>query len=382
MADIEVKVKAVWDESDSKKSAKTFAQSIQSSLQKGLSRVGVGGGEKSEGKGGKGGTALAAGIGGAVGGAIGSILGGPIAMIAEALLDFPIVTSIMKLLKLILTILLLPLIPILKPVLILLMNFIKLFLPVINVIMGALTKLMSGDIFGFLKDAFINLPIAFGNFINNMAKFLAAGLGTWLSNIWKGIVNMGVAIGGFFKWLWGVITSFFSALFKGLGDILTKVWTGMVLFFTAIGIKLTEVWTNIVKGIGAFFTQTWVKLKDFASSIVSGIVSPITTVLTGLKSALNVGKNIVSSVGNFLTGKKSKASGGVISEEGQYYLHKGERVTSATESNKGNSGGSNPVNINISIDKPSVRSDKDIKDLVAQISREMQKGVKRYVSYQ
>jgi hypothetical protein len=70
-------------------------------------------------------------------------------------------------------------------------------------------------------------------------------------------------------------------------------------------------------------------------------------------------------------------SGGMVANEGLHYLHKNERVLSATEK----SGTSNPIIVNISIDKPSVRSENDIKEIVKLLNFELQRNMRRYVSY-
>lgn len=65
-----------------------------------------------------------------------------------------------------------------------------------------------------------------------------------------------------------------------------------------------------------------------------------------------------------------------IQKDGIYNLHKGERVVSATEGNRA----STPI-INITVDKPTVRSDGDIDEIVRRVSRELQSGMRRYSSY-
>ena len=76
-------------------------------------------------------------------------------------------------------------------------------------------------------------------------------------------------------------------------------------------------------------------------------------------------------------GGKGKQLGGSVSEEGVYYLHKGERVVSATEG----MGGGRGTTINISIDKPVVREEADINKLVRAIETKLQTELRRRVSY-
>jgi hypothetical protein len=109
----------------------------------------------------------------------------------------------------------------------------------------------------------------------------------------------------------------------------------------------------IVMIILFFWKDIWKALKDFWGSI---------------KDWLGIGD------------KKGKQIGGVISEEGPYMLHKGERVLSATEGGRATSSSSNTV-ININIDKPVVKSEDDIKTLVRELETKLQTELRRRVSY-
>ena len=89
-----------------------------------------------------------------------------------------------------------------------------------------------------------------------------------------------------------------------------------------------------------------------------------------------------SSSGGGGGGGKYYQLGGMVSEEGLAYLHKGERVFSATEGGGGGrgGGGGGPA-INININNPVVKEEMDIRKLTRQISLALRNEQKRYVNY-
>ena len=456
MADIEVKVKAVWDESDSKKSAKGFADALQRSLSRAFKSIGMdfgGGGKKEAGEQQNFATMIGVAVGTVIGDATGSVLREIVGLIT----DFPMITAILKLFKLILMILMLPLIPILKPILIGLGILADGLLPIMEGVSDGISSLFSGDFWAKVGAFFVNivnhikLVIAnIGNFLTHLmanlwGDFIWLGnfLATIFDNVLSALINAGVdaanfitegiqdglnfvidAINKLIEFFHGGDTShdigkigigklqqvhlkIAENLFKGLTDPITKLVNQSVALSDAqlaaaqAAVSLstaTDKATASQNAVVAAQTETASTMTWFDPVMVSvqagmKMAADSATLLAAANQAAAAKINIDSmsslggapisrpgtTIGGWTNvGKKSKASGGVIGEEGQYYLHKGERVQSATEGKGGSKGGSN---ISINVNNPSVRNDNDIKQLVQKISFEMQRQNRRYTSY-
>lgn len=138
-------------------------------------------------------------------------------------------------------------------------------------------KKIWADFVDFLKQA-----------VESIKNFFS-GLGTWFSNLWKGIVNTtkGIAKGVADSWnesvesiksIWNGITSFFTGIVEGIKTI----WSGITEFFTGlwtgiVGVVQTVFTTvsNIVTTAYNWFVTTFQPLISFYQSIFNLILSVI-----------------------------------------------------------------------------------------------------------
>lgn len=339
MADLEVQINV----NATKKSAETFAENIASGLQKSLGKLGMGS-AVSVGKGGTLGPGVTEGV--AAGLAAGGVVG-LLQIIADAIKDLPIITAIMKILKLILMLLFLPLIPILKPVLMALAQLAKDLAPLMKslTLSGNKGAEMAPQIKktgnGFI-DAFIGVA--------NMALKVGGAIGQMIFDIGKGAFDLGGKIG---QWL-------YDKVIAPVGNFISKKILEAFAWVKGIGDKIWGLFKGMFKGSINVVTEVWGWIKTF----FKGTINVMSSVWDFIKSLFTSGN------------KKGKQLGGPIATEGIYYLHKGERVLSATE--RGGSGGSN---ISFVINNPSISKKQDINDLVSQIEDKLKSGMRRRVSY-
>lgn len=124
--------------------------------------------------------------------------------------------------------------------------------------------------------------------VESIKKFFS-GLGTWFSNLWKGIVNTTKGIGKgiadswnesveSIKAIWNGLTSFFTTLVEGIKTI----WSGITEFFVSlwngiIGVVQTVFTTisSIVTTAYNWFVTTFQPLISFYQSIFNLILSVI-----------------------------------------------------------------------------------------------------------
>lgn len=326
MADLEVSVNI----NANKKSAETFAEQIAAGMQKSLKRLGMGNitagvaGMAGKGAAGEG---IAAGM---AGGLVASGLIGLVSILVDTLKDFPIVTSIMKVLKLILMLLFLPLIPLLKPALLLLAGMAKVLAPVMMGISRVLDALLQ-PLYAFVK-FMTNIKMIFSEMVAKALKFISQGI----LEAWEGIAKAG-------KWIWENII---KPGFNFLADIGKKMWVVIKGLFTGNISVVTEVW-GFIKGLFKGTISVASTMWDFFKSLFSG-------------------------------GGKGRQIGGPISQEGVYYLHKGERVLSATERNRT---GGTMGNITVNFNNTSIRSEDDLKKMERMIDNFFKRELRRRVSY-
>ena len=338
MADLSVEVNI----NATKKSADTFADNIANGLQKSLGKLGMGG-AVSVSKGGAVGAGIKEGmVAGLAAGGIVGVLG----LIAEAVKDLPLVVAIMKIFKLILMLLFLPLIPILKPVLMGLAEFTKKFADFMKKTTEEVQKGMDlAPQINKTGNAFIDLEIG----IANSALKLGGAIGQSMFNLGKGAFDLGGKIG---QWLYD------------------KVILPVANFISSAILKAFD-W---VSGIGE---KIWDILKSpfqFVADKIKGLFEVAPKIAADVITSSPGATGLLKIIGKLFGGKQL---GGPISEEGIYYLHKGERVSSATE----RGGSSNVSNISFAINNPQIRSDQDIKELVRQIEDRLKSDMRRRVSY-
>jgi tape measure domain-containing protein len=191
------------------------------------------------------------------------------------------------------------------------------------------------------KEVWANFVKFLQDSVENIKSFFS-GLGTWFSNLWKGIVDGVKGVGQnianswnesveSIKAMWNGIVSFFSGIVKGIKD----VWNGITEFFSnlwdTIFTTIQTVWNNvknIVTGVVQWFMTTFQPLIAFYQSIFNLILSIINlafqTILAvirgtveGIKALWNgivgvvqtawngilaVVQNVMSAVGNFVQG--------------------------------------------------------------------------------
>jgi hypothetical protein len=171
-----------------------------------------------------------------------------------------------------------------------------------------------------------------------------------------------------------------------------------------LGPKLSELYTYL-KETGKPGLETFVQKASDAGNTFHNFNDAMDKVLTPgnkfslLASAADIAKNhlmglqepalrledafnaITRAIQDFHLGPwyPFRQIGGVISQEGPYYLHRGERVLSATE--KGGSGPTINYAPTIRVDSPTIRNDRDIQDLVKEISRQLQIDMRTRSSY-
>lgn len=351
--------------------------------------------------------------------------------IFNAVMDFPLVTAIFKLFKVILTALLLPLIPILKPVLMLLAWFAKMMI-------DAFKPSTEQIVFSPLDP---NSPI--NKMITSIKDKIVEALGTalepmktWADAMWEKYVAPGLnGVLGFGNMLW---TQKFSPGFDTVKNFGNKIWDIFVLALDPLAPIKTWIWDDLLlpafTSVATFVTNVW---KDNIGPAFDSLIKSITD--------LNLGKLIYDAVAASLTGKApvttNKSSSGVskliveaikgasatIEAQGTKMGGTKTSTPSKTPIASGSSsadsilnpskktytkstkvkdfiltpngalktdpndfiiGTKNPkalggggMTVNINIDKPTVRSDSDIKNLVQQISSELYKMQRRYNSY-
>lgn len=315
---------------------------------------------KIEGKGDKIGEQIAKQIARAMGASAGVTAGGTIgvlSLIADAVKDLPIVTSVMKLFKLIIGLLFLPLIPVLVPILQKIGEFIAKITPYIQKISDTLQKSIDkGTPSG--QDLFKNLSKSFdsGAFISGIVDFIIGALSNAIQIIVIGIEG-----------LWFTLKSASEPIILGLQVVwksLQPLFALIVLSWRAFTLLPSYIWHNILLPAFSFLKDAGLWIWNILKSPFEWLRDKMNSFISSIKNAFSFGKHQV---------------GGLISSEGLHYLHRGERVLSATEASRGSSGPG--ATFNISIDKPQISSKQDIDALIRELERRMQITMRRYTSY-
>jgi hypothetical protein len=181
-----------------------------------------------------------------------------------------------------------------------------------------------------------------------------------------------------------------GAFFFGIGEMIGQaLWDFVILpagnFISGIILKVAPIIYSIIINAWAFMKNLglsiwniiktpWEWLKSVGVWIWNILKAPFQAVADAIGAAVSAISSAWGSVKRFFGGKQLD---GPIAEEGMYYLHRGERVISATE--RGGGGGN--VSLNLTINNPTIRKDADIRELVRQINKFQQENMRRYVSY-
>ena len=224
----------------------------------------------------------------------------------------------------------------------------------------------------FLKavgDAFVaalSLTLALKGVLNLLK--IGGGMGT-ITYVEIGFLIFSTILG--FKFLYQAVQEkdLTKAILEAMmGSVILGLVAAAIIALLGLGGGLAAT-VGIVVGIITLIATLafrWKKQKADTSEIQDYIDEQGTIHLGGFGGGKSGGKGA------------GRQIGGVISQEGMYNLHRGERVLSATEKDKKREV---PIVINLNIDKPIIRQDADIKELVRQIETKLQSELRRRVSY-
>jgi hypothetical protein len=219
--------------------------------------------------------------------------------------------------------------------------------------------------FSFLKNAGVwiwnqiiqpafNLLSNVGSWIWNQILLPAfnflTSVGSWIwEQILKPALNFLAPVG---SWIWEQILKPAWNFLSGIG---TWIWDILKVPFQAVADAIQSA-VKAIKNLGG---TIWNSIKSAASSVASavGITSPAKNapVFPGLKDGI-------------------VQNGKVITTDPKDYI-----IATKTPGSLGKGGGNTTININI--DKPSLRSESDIKTLVREISMRLQSDMRGRVSY-
>lgn len=290
----------------------------------------------------------------AMGVAAGIAAGGTIALlktIADAIMDFPMVVSIMKLFKLIIMLLLMPLIPILKPA-------VQALAKIASGLgslgsgaggsgMGASSWIgaLIGGIFGSVGGPLgVAIGAALGALIGNVTVIVAKKIGLWADAI---LAFFGIDMN---KVRVAVVTFFYVTLPNFFTKTIPNWISNSILFLGNLGSKI---WT-VIKAMFNPGTISWTAVWEFLKGIVTGKKTESTTTTTPTNTG---GVSGMNSLANMLTG-------------GAWNFAMNQRQ----------SGGSSVVN-NLNISNPIVSSDADIRKLVKEMEQQLYRMQRRSNSY-
>jgi hypothetical protein len=440
--EIVFKVKLEGSNADLKRSAKSFSEEVADGLRKAVSGLGIGGAAKGAESTGIGSGAISSGV--AAGLAAGGVVA-LIQLIADALKDMPIITGIMKILKIILMLLFMPLIPILKPVLMslgeLAKGMSKELIPgtdaektgalvgggigatagalvagpvgaAIGMAIGAaignmLPNALKGlqnlwtiatswadkllSIFGIDMDAvrravvnfiYVTLPEFFTKTLPDFFKAAGASISVFFTTTLPEFFtktlpaffsDAAAAVGDFAKSIWGYIKAFFV----GVIDVSKDVWTWIKTFFVGTVRLLSDVWDFIkskFSGVVNVASQVW----DWFKGLFKGTIdaSNVWSFIKGLFKGES--KNEDHSSPNPWSNPGSKSvKDFIITPQGTLHTDPSDFII-GTKNPKGMGGG---MTVNITIDRPTLTGQNDIKTLVRAIEQELFKANRRYNSY-
>ena len=186
-------------------------------------------------------------------------------------------------------------------------------------------------------------------------------IGAWLlqhiKDFIKGIFQFG-------QWLLDNILSFFSGLFD-FGQWLLDNIGGFITGVFNLGTWLSDNISSFISGV----------TRGYQETVEKQVGGPIAE--EG-NYYLHRGEKVVSATQQQTGRPTGKQAGGPIGEEGTYYLHRGERVDASTQQPA-----ARPISIvnHIAINNPVVREDRDIEDIADQIANVTRDNIRRRVSY-
>lgn len=133
-------------------------------------------------------------------------------------------------------------------------------------------------------------------------KQFFAGLGTWFSELWNGIVTT-------VQDIWNGIVEFFTTIvqgiqdmFTGIGEFFSTLWTGIVTTIQDVWNGIIEFFGTVVQGIMNFFQP----LVDFYQSLWNLILSIINLVLqlilAGVRGIVKGIQVVFQAMGDFING--------------------------------------------------------------------------------
>ena len=354
------------------KIADTFEKRVGKSLEKSINKLGL-----AEFKpvaqganGGGSGKAVAAGV------AAGIAAGGVITalnLIVDALSGMPIITAIMKILKLIMVMLLLPLQPVLKP---------------------ALDALI--EVAAWIKQNVVPKSNAqsegaqMGAIVGGGVGAIAGGVGAIPGAILGGILGSIIAdpMNKAMKWLVDTLYDLGGAIAKFSADIV-----GIFYNFGGMIVGAAQwIWDNCIVGPWSaalewvkqiwnlYLQPVWATVSGWGQQIWDLIKQPFQDVANAIKSAVNAIKNLGGTVASGVVDMAKKALGitdGVISG-GRIITTDPNDFLIATKNPAALGGGGS---ITINIDKPTIRSEADMKALVKDISQAIYTAQRRSNSY-
>lgn len=218
-----------------------------------------------------------------------------------------------------------------------------------------------GDLFIKLFDFLGKALETAWNFLKSVWDLIALGL----SDIWNGL-----------KAVWGYFTDGLTIIWEALKlawgwitDGLDTIWTALKTAWSWITGGLELIW-NTIKSVWSKFTDgldtIWKALKLVWDSFTNGLSRIWTTLKSVFDGLIGAVKWVIDKIPFLNSGdKSSKAFGGMIPENGSYYLHQGERVVPNSFGGGNNSNQTINITINGSVDQT------NINELVRKISREL-----------
>jgi hypothetical protein len=315
--------------------------------------------------------------------------------IFDSLKDFPAITAIMKLIKLIFTILFLPLIPILKPLILLLSEFIKFMMPIIKTLSDMFTDQLKQ--FKAIGDAFNNLSQMSLKDLNlDKILDLFKPLGGLLIDYFnKYIISAIISVGKFIlnigSWLWN---NYFSPAFSLILKFGLWIWNNYIVptfsLFLKFGVWIWDTFIspaftpvlNWAKWIwDTYFSPAFTPVLNWGINLYSILAGAITELANRIKSAIsNIGSGISSGLSMFgftFNNPFKSVSDAIITPNGIIQTDPNDYII-ATKNPQG-LGGNSAINVNIN--NTTVRDDSDIKKIVNQVQNALYTQMRRYNSY-
>jgi len=230
--------------------------------------------------------------------------------------------------------------------------------------------------FNFILNAWITIAIVVKGLWNTIQS-LATNFFNWLAQAWSTLSNI---VGSLWNVISSVVTSFFNQLmriwnslsglvmniFNWLISSLTNLWNTISFFWNRYILPAINGIINAVLGVINAIREAidWVKRQ--IQSIVSGAIN---TVRSAVSSIVSGARSLFGSLFG------AKQTGGFITREGLYYLHRGEYVVPAPLASKPTRETTNNFNIYINIE---IQGKVDEKKLVEEIKRSLLRELHRY----